>query len=758
MHRLTAAAIISSAAVLVLVAASFSARTPLATAQSCVPVPSGIVSWWRGERDASDHAGVNDGQEQGAVTYVPGVVGEALHFDGSDHSWVNVPHHATLNLTSGATLEFWYKSDLAGQTAGLVAKRAVDETTNYGVNDVPWGLGLYYNDPAYTGYGDDHNIFETVRVPSPNAGQFHHFAGTYEQLTNAVLRLTIYIDGALVKSVDLPGRLANTVSDTPVAIGTTAERGERFLGDIDEVTIYDRALAAVEVEAIYGAGSAGKCLASPVTATATSTGVPTHTPTALPVPTFKQTDSRWASTEYDHASQLYPNIVWCGTTIRACGCALTSLAMMLSYYGVASPDGDATTPLTLNTYLSADRTTFDCDNKTDGIQGVASRGYICGGVSWWAIPAYSQKTLELVPFNQNKAFDVATARQDIHEGRPVIVKVPESAVGADGTRYENGNHWVVATGILGDSFSINDPRFDRESLAAPQYNNAFVDMQMARYRRTDNALPSGQIEILSRGLGQTNLMATSEADSGMVVLGAAAPDDTLVTRIDGLMTGRRFDGTVVEQIPDSGHVFDPFISDTVGAPDGAADQGGLNWLWLDSPAPGQYTVSITGSTDDVASLAIYIVDDRGDMKTYVLNAHVDDGQTTHVLHLDIRDSTRPVTSIVAVDIKPDDIANIVNCRNGDGLIPVAVLSSASFDAMTVDFDSVRFAGAIETHRAHGAGGHREDVDGDGDLDALFHFRLADTNLSCASTEAELSGVTSTGLPIAGLSPITMRTR
>src|SRR5208283_1896179 len=40
-----------------------------------------------------------------------------------------------------------------------------------------------------------------------------------------------------------------------------------FIGDIDEISLYSRALAAGEIQAIYNAGSAGKC-------TTTSTAVP----------------------------------------------------------------------------------------------------------------------------------------------------------------------------------------------------------------------------------------------------------------------------------------------------------------------------------------------------------------------------------------------------------------------------------------------------------------------------------------------------
>ena len=40
---------------------------------------------------------------------------------------------------------------------------------------------------------------------------------------------------------------------------SSATSGLRFWGSMDEVSLYDRALAASEIQAIFNAGSAGKC-------------------------------------------------------------------------------------------------------------------------------------------------------------------------------------------------------------------------------------------------------------------------------------------------------------------------------------------------------------------------------------------------------------------------------------------------------------------------------------------------------------------
>ena len=61
------------------------------------------------------------------------------------------------------------------------------------------------------------------------------------------------------------------------------------------------------------------------------------------------------------------------------------------------------------------------------------------------------------------------------------------------------------------------------------------------------------------------------------------------------------------------------------------------------------------------------------------------------------------------------------CDKGNDVVTVAILTTATFDATTVNADSVRFGNAAETHRVKktGAAHHVEDFDKDGDKD-LFH--------------------------------------
>ena len=86
------------------------------------------------------------------------------------------------------------------------------------------------------------------------------------------------------------------------------------------------------------------------------------------------------------------------------------------------------------------------------------------------------------------------------------------------------------------------------------------------------------------------------------------------------------------------------------------------------------------------------------------------------------------------------------------MIPVAILTSDEFDATGVDHNTVAFGpnGATETHSNKlGVTRHQEDVDGDGDIDLVLHFRFGETGIACGDVEAELNGETFDGQAISG---------
>jgi hypothetical protein len=209
----------------------------------CTPPPSGLVSWWRGEGDLIDATGNNNGALSHGVAFASGEVGGGFSFYG--FPYVSVPDSPSLDsLTSAITVEAWIKVNQfsAQGWATIISK-----------GDSSWQLRQYGNSSTLsfstTGLSDG----ELAGTRNINDGQWHHIAGVYDG-TNKY----IFVDGTLDVSAPATGLISQ--NGQPLCIGNTPEHFERgFNGLIDEVSIYNRALTASEIQSIYNAHSAGKC-------------------------------------------------------------------------------------------------------------------------------------------------------------------------------------------------------------------------------------------------------------------------------------------------------------------------------------------------------------------------------------------------------------------------------------------------------------------------------------------------------------------
>jgi hypothetical protein len=175
----------------------------------------------------------NNGTISAATWTTAGHSGNALSFNGTN-SWVTVNDAASLDLTTGMTVEAWVKLTTVSGWRAVIIK----ETTG--------GLayGLYANTNLNRPAGVIHtstdvNLYGTAALV---ANTWAHLATTYD---GANLRL--YVNGVQVASQAFTGSMP--ISASPLRIGGDSVWGEFLSGVIDDVRVYNRALAGAEIQA-----------------------------------------------------------------------------------------------------------------------------------------------------------------------------------------------------------------------------------------------------------------------------------------------------------------------------------------------------------------------------------------------------------------------------------------------------------------------------------------------------------------------------
>ena len=212
---------------------------------------SGLVAWYPGEGNTNDIAGGNNGIPIGQLQYVPGKVGQAFSISGDGTDYVQVPDSPNLEPTN-VSVEAWVKSSGVGENQYLISKGA------FGNNVASYALYTGYSSGLLFYISDGSNYIE-----SPDAGagiwdnQWHHVVGTFDGGT-----VRLFVDGSEVGNgtpTDLKiGYGLPTTNDLLIGNYVGINRVFPFEGQIDEPSVYNRAISAAEVGSLFAAGSAGK--------------------------------------------------------------------------------------------------------------------------------------------------------------------------------------------------------------------------------------------------------------------------------------------------------------------------------------------------------------------------------------------------------------------------------------------------------------------------------------------------------------------
>ena len=243
--------------------------TALSIQVTPVPVPRrlcnaavGLVSWWRAESNALDEVGGNNGIPHNGVGFATGRVGQAFSFNGTN-SYVEVPDSPALRLTNQLTIEFWVKRQQGDWPTEYLLNKGGDWTRgalNYGAGIDHPGLN---NRLSFLFAGGTRGAGSITDL------NWHHCAIVARQ---GDVDPTFYLDGVPQPVMHREG--ASTInlypSTEPLHIGAQVDpiSGWNYYSKaiVDELSIYNRALTAAEIQAIYNAGSSGKCVPPPLCA------------------------------------------------------------------------------------------------------------------------------------------------------------------------------------------------------------------------------------------------------------------------------------------------------------------------------------------------------------------------------------------------------------------------------------------------------------------------------------------------------------
>ena len=214
--------------------------------QNCALLASEPSAWFRFDEPRF---------KAGNFTLVPGQVGKALQLDGKQN-FVEVPG-ATPGVDVGDgdfTIELWVRIGNNKTIQNIVDKR---DTSAKGF--------LIYTTRGRPGFQvtGETPIDAIVKDSLLADLKWHHVAGVVKRLPPQPIK--VYVDGKLVGHSARNAPLQNLNNKVPMWIGRhhrndLVDRDNIFfMGSVDELSIFKRALSDAEILSIFQAGSKGKC-------------------------------------------------------------------------------------------------------------------------------------------------------------------------------------------------------------------------------------------------------------------------------------------------------------------------------------------------------------------------------------------------------------------------------------------------------------------------------------------------------------------
>jgi hypothetical protein len=218
----------------------------------CLALPTGLVSLWSGEDNATDSMGVNNGTlERGQ--FDPGKVGRA--FFGYDLRMSSQTPPA--DLADTFTVEFWAwpvpgynRNSTTESTSGTIGTYSQRYAITPEYRDGGAGAGLSVAANGVSVFEHGVGYLPSTLVYNTTISDWVHIALVYQNKTP-----TLYVNGVFVRT-GLTSPQAHVYA--PKSLGDGYGYGF-YYGRLDEVALYNRALTGAEVQTIFAAGGEVRC-------------------------------------------------------------------------------------------------------------------------------------------------------------------------------------------------------------------------------------------------------------------------------------------------------------------------------------------------------------------------------------------------------------------------------------------------------------------------------------------------------------------
>jgi hypothetical protein len=217
----------------------------------CSPMPNGLRTWMKFDGDLTDVMSTAGSLNTGMPpdTYVGGKSGQAYKFVTRSGNAIEHWHDGRDNFGSAMSIALWLNP--ANNSLGTLVKNRDQyriERTNAG--NISWTL-------AHPGIGTSFGSSSPNKIPM---GVWSHVVFTFD-----AGEVKVYVNGQLDRTWTASDTTLRSTTWNRIRFGGPDEWGGwTYVGALDEVQLFDRALSASEVEGIFFSGASGVCAPAPV--------------------------------------------------------------------------------------------------------------------------------------------------------------------------------------------------------------------------------------------------------------------------------------------------------------------------------------------------------------------------------------------------------------------------------------------------------------------------------------------------------------